>query len=196
MTNFIFIYHDEFVLFPNETKTLHINKSSFIELLNDAAESKKAIGVIWKNPNTEYGTTIEIMEKTIMNNDEINITIKGLAVFKILEKIETIPNKNYTGAIVHYPENTFLKISPALETLINKEVFEKYKALQNSENVDYSLNSYNLALQIGVNNEHKYAIIQLFNEMQRMEYIRRFLDAKNDTKDNNLKYLLHNIDLN
>ncbi len=196
MTNYIAIFLEEFVMFPNETRTIHSTNLSFIALVKDCKENNKSFGLIWNKAKSEFGTVVNIIETSDVDKDEITVTIKGVEVFKILENITEIPDKSYVGAIVNYPENTFLKISPNLEMLINKEVFEKYKELQETENVDYSLTSYKLAILIGMNNEHKYELLQLMNEVLRMEYIRRFLDTKNDPKDDNLKFLLHNFDLN
>jgi Lon protease-like protein len=52
------------------------------------------------------GTLVEIIEiSKRYDNGELDIKTRGIKLFKLLEVIQELPNKLYSGAIVYYPDN-------------------------------------------------------------------------------------------
>lgn len=183
MTNFIPIYPVEMVVYPEETIQLNINSDKYIQLINDCFEDQKELGIqiILDGKPMEYGTLITI--DRILNRPEENLVkvkAKGLQVFRILEIIKDIPGKKYTGAIVSYPENDKMKVHPNLSTLIFNEVKNLFERL-NIENVlpsemqDWT--SYEVAHKLGLTKQQEYELLTIFNEVQRMEYLRRYMNG-------------------
>lgn len=183
MTNFIPIYPIEMVVYPEETIKLTIDTEKYIQLVNDCFEDQKELGIqiILDGKPMEYGTLIAIGQ--IINRPEeklIKIKAKGLQVFRILEIIKDIPEKKYTGAIVSYPENDKMKVHPNLSTLIFNEVKSLFERL-NIENVFPSemqdWTSYEVAHKLGLTKQQEYELLTIFNEVQRMEYLRRYMNG-------------------
>jgi len=181
MTNFIPVFPLSIVVFPDETLNLHIFEARYIQLINECVEQHKPFGipVVLNNTLMEFGILMEITEVVKQyDSGELDIRTKGLRVFRILEFIKQLPDKLYSGAIVNYPENQILKIRQNLSDLIIEEVKKMYRLLDfddrfNLDNTDWS--SYDIAHKAGLSQEQEYELLQLFNETQRLEYLRRHL---------------------
>jgi uncharacterized protein len=183
MTNFIPIYPLETVVYPEETIKLTINDHKIIQLINDCFEEEKELGiqVILEGKPMEYGTLIEITQLERHQEEQyVKIKAKGLQVFRVLETIHNIPEKKYSGAIVSYPENDKMKVHPNLSRLIINEVKELFGKL-NIENVFPSemqdWTSYEIAHKLGLTREQEYELLSIFNEVQRMEFLRRYMNG-------------------
>ncbi len=181
MTNFIPVFPLSAVAFPDEDLNLHIFEPRYIQLVNDCAEQEKPFGipVVLGNTLKESGTLMEIVEiVSKYESGAMDIRTRGLKVFRILEFVKNLPDKLYGGAIVNYPENQIVKIHPNLSDLIVNEVKRTYHLLGldnkfNLDNIEWS--SYDIAHKIGLSQEQEYELLQLFNETQRLEFIRRHL---------------------
>ena len=181
MTNFIPVFPLSIVVFPDETLNLHIFEARYVQLINECIEQHKPFGipVVLNNKLMEFGTLMEITEVVKRyDSGRLDIRTKGLKVFRILEFVRQLPDKLYSGAIVNYPENQILKIRPNLSDLIIEEVKKMYRLLGfddrfNLDNTDWS--SYDIAHKAGLSQEQEYEFLQLFNEIQRLEFLRRHL---------------------
>jgi Lon protease-like protein len=173
----------ETVVYPEEILKYTITEAKYIQLINDCAEDQKQFGiqVILDGKPMEYGTLMELV-KVIKNSadDSIDIEVKGMQVFRVLEVISNLPEKMYSGGIVSYPENDKMKVHPNLSKLIFEEVrrlFEKLN-IENtlpSEMPDWT--SYDIAHRFGLTRLQEYDLLTIFNEVQRMEYLRRYLNG-------------------
>ena|ERR1700748_411501 len=183
MTNFIPIFPMETVVYPEETIKYTITDSKYIQLIDDCSEDQKQFGiqVLLEDKAMEYGTLVDLVSVDKNNMDEsIEIEVKGVQVFRILETISNLPEKMYSGAIVTYPENDKMKVHPKLSKLIFDEVkilFEKLNIenLLPSEMPDWT--SYDIAHRFGLTRLQEYELLTIFNEVQRMEYLRRYLNG-------------------
>jgi hypothetical protein len=95
----------------------------------------------------------------------------------MLELIRELPDKLYSGAIVTYPEDN-KKGSPAKMKL----VLEGIRQLHNQLNVtkqfvkpDHDLNSFDVAHHAGLSLEEEYRLLELSQELQRQEFLKRHL---------------------
>lgn len=126
----------------------------------------------------ELGTLLEIIEiSKEYENGEMDIKTRGTKVFRILEVIDAVPDKLYSGAIVNYPHNhehgkrllmdKLLISIQKLHELLNVE-----KPLKGGNN---DLWSYDVAHKVGLTLEEEYELLGLMNELQRQEYLKRHL---------------------
>lgn len=201
MTNFIPIYPLETIVYPDETIKLTVIDPKYIQLIKDCFQDKKEAGlqVIQNGEPMEYGTLIEILLLKEANEEgDLFVKAKGLKVFRTLEVIGDIPEKKYSGAIVSYPENDTLKVHPNLSRLIVEEAKHLFKKL-NIENVlpsemqDWS--SYEIAHKLGLTREQEYELLSIFNEVQRMEFLRRYMNGIMPEVDN-IELIKSRINLN
>ncbi|XZF14765.1 LON peptidase substrate-binding domain-containing protein [Chitinophagaceae bacterium MMS25-I14] len=182
MTNFIPVFPLGIVVFPGEPLNLHIFEPRYIQLIQECIAEKKPFGiptVISSRPG-ELGTLVEVEEvaKTY-ENGEMDVRTRGQKVFRILEMIREIPDKMYSGAIVNYPDNLVQEPNSSLSRKILDEVKRLYTLMnvegkypkENTGAISYAIGHY-----VGLSVEQEYELLGLFDELQRLEYIRRHLN--------------------
>lgn len=183
MTNFIPIFPLDIVVYPDEVITLNIIEPRYRQLIKEVIAENKSFGipVLQEGKALEYGTLMEVVKFFPEEEDgSFKVEAKGIQVFRILEFVKELPEKLYSGAIVNYPENDKMKVHPNLSKLIYDEVKRLYTAL-NIENYFASelkeWTSYDLAHKLGLTKEQEYELLCIFNEVQRMEYLRRYFNS-------------------
>ncbi len=180
MTNFIPIFPLSIVVYPHEALNLHIFEPKYKQLINECIEQKKSFGmpVVINNKMNEFGILLEITEVTkIYENGEMDVKTKGKKIFRILELINEIPEKLYSGAIVNYPHNH----EHGKRLLMNK-VIAAVKQLHKLLNINKPLHknedemwSYDVAHSAGLTLDQEYELLTLMNELHRQEYLKRHL---------------------
>lgn len=181
MTNFIPIFPLSLVIYPGEKVNLHIFEPRYKQLIRECVDRKKPFGVpsMINQELKEYGTLLEVLsvEKTY-DNGEMDISTRGTRVFRVLEVIDDVPEKLYTGAIVHYPRN-----HPAGNPLLMKRIVSGVRKLHSLMEVerkfdkpDADLISFDVAHLSGLTLEEEYEVLCLFHERQRQEYLRLHLE--------------------
>ena len=180
MTNFIPIFPLSIVVYPHEDLNLHIFEPKYKQLVKECFEQKKPFGmpVVINNKMTELGTLLEIIEiSTIYETGNMDIKTKGKKVFRILEVINEVPEKLYSGAIVNYPHNhehgqrlLMNKVIAAIKEL--HKMLKVNKPLHKNED---ELWSYDVAHSAGLTLEQEYELLSLMKELERQEYLKRHL---------------------
>jgi Lon protease-like protein len=180
MTNFIPIFPLGVVVYPGEQLNLHIFEPRYKQLINECYSGKKAFGIptVIEDRVQDYGSLVEITEVAkVHDNGELDIKTKGVRVFRILEVIKEVPDKLYSGAIVNYPE-TFEEGNPELMRKVVNSIRELYKLLKVEKDFkgeDAGLKAFEVAHHIGLSLEEEYELLNLFDERQRQEYLKRHL---------------------
>jgi len=186
MTNFIPIFPLGIVVYPGEDLNLHIFEPRYKQLVYECYTAKKPFGIpaVIHNKVQEYGSMVEIVELSkLYDNGEMDIKTRGVKVFRILEMIEEIPDKLYGGAIVNYPEN-YQRGLPELMRKVMAGIRELHLLLKVSKDFstgpggkkeDGQLTSYEVAHHIGMTIEEEYELLNLLDERQRQEYLKRHL---------------------
>lgn len=181
MTNFIPIFPLSLVIYPGEEVNLHIFEPRYKQLIRDCLEKKKAFGVpcMINNELKEYGTLMEItsLEKEY-DNGEMDIKTRGIRVFRVLEIIYDVPDKLYSGAIVHYPRD-HKHGNPVLMEGIVRGMRHLHRLMQLSREFnkpDKELVSFDIVHVAGLTLEEEYEVLCLFHERQRQEYLRLHLE--------------------
>jgi hypothetical protein len=107
----------------------------------------------------------------------MDIKTEGQEVFKILELIKELPEKLYSGAIVTYPEN-IAKGSPTKMKLVLQGIRQLHSQLNVTKQFtkpDAALNSFDVGHHAGLSLEEEYRLLELPQEMQRQEFLKRHL---------------------
>jgi Lon protease-like protein len=186
MTNFIPIFPLNTVVYPGESLNLHIFEPRYKQLINECHTEKKPFGIpaVIQNKVQEYGSMVEIKELTkVYDSGEMDIKTTGVKVFRILEMITDIPDKLYSGAIVNYPDNYETGVPELMHKVMNSirelhlilKVDKDFSTGPSGKKADSELTSYEVAHHIGLSLEEEYELLQLLDERQRQEYLKRHL---------------------
>jgi hypothetical protein len=164
------------VAFPGEHINLHIFEPRYKQLVNECVQEKKnfAIPVISKNEILEYGTEMHINEvvKTYTNG-EMDISVKGLHVIRILDVIKEVPDKLYSGAIVSIIENIddhHSKTKAELQALA-EQLFTLLEIKDFVVKKDFRFESYKLAHYVGFNLLEEFELLRHQRETARQKLI-------------------------
>lgn len=201
MTNFIPIYPIDKVVYPEEVFSLVVTEPRYKQLIQDCLSEDKPFGLptFEKERPLDYGTTIQILDVVDdQPNGEMKIQGRGLTVFRILEIMDELPDKQYWGAIVNYPENNQMKVHHRTSKLIFDEVKRLYQQLHLEQQLpphDQDWISYELAHKVGLDKQQEYQLLCMMNEVQRMEFLRRHLKAVFSALDS-IELLKSRISLN
>ncbi len=180
MTNFIPIFPLGIVVYPGEQLNLHIFEPRYKQLIKECFETKKPFGIpaVIDNKLSETGTLVKVTEITTVYDDgKMDVKTEGLDVFTILEVINELPEKLYSGAIVNYPENMLRGSKALMETIILavRELHKLLKINKDFKKPDELLNSYDVAHHAGLSLPEEYGLLQLMYELQRQECLKRHL---------------------
>lgn len=180
MTNFIPIFPLSIVVYPGEQLNLHIFEPRYKQLIKECFESRKPFGIpsVIDEKVNEMGTLVQIVEISKAYEDgKMDIKTEGLKIFRMLEPIHDLPDKLYGGAIVHYPDNQ-LKGKRVLMKPVIDGIRELHKMLNIDKDFkknDDELWSYDVAHHAGLSLQEEYELLELLNELQRQEYLKRHL---------------------
>ncbi|MCD2424579.1 LON peptidase substrate-binding domain-containing protein [Niabella pedocola] len=181
MTNFIPIFPLSIVVFPGEQVNLHIFEPRYKQLIQESASSRKPFGipVVVNNQLQDWGSLVHVEEIVkVYENGEMDIHTKGGDLFRILEVIREIPEKLYSGAIVNYPQNNRTG-NPEVMRLLVKQMRTLHDYLQVKKEFrkeDDLLTAYDIAHHSGLTIQEEYEFLQLTQERQRQEYLKRHFE--------------------
>ncbi|BAV09828.1 hypothetical protein SAMN05421788_1011260 [Filimonas lacunae] len=180
MTNFVRIFPLGIVVFPGESLNLHIFEEQYKQLVHECYTEGKPFGIptVLNNEMLEMGTLVNITEVTKVYEDgRMDIKTRGESVFRILEVVQRVPDKLYSGAIVNHPDNDITQNKYRMAKIM-ESVHHLHNLLHVSKDFnkpDKELLSYDIAHHTGLSLEEEYEFLQLLSEDQRLEYIKRHL---------------------
>ena len=180
MTNFIPIFPLSIVVFPGEQLNLHIFEPRYKQLIQECQRDGKAFGIpaVIENKVQELGTVVEIIEiKKVYDDGKMDISTRGIKVFRMLEVIKTIPDKLYSGAIVSYPGDADDGSKTLMQKIVTgiKELHKLLEVRKEFKKPDEDLKTFDVAHHMGLNLQEEYELLGLFRELQRQEYLKRHL---------------------
>jgi Lon protease-like protein len=187
MTNFIPIFPLNIVVYPGEKLNLHIFEPRYKQLINDCLKENKSFGIpcVINDRIEELGTLMRVTELVKdYENGEMDIRTEGINIFRTLEIVKSIPDKLYDGAIVTYPQNFMAHGDSELSNKILAEVKNMYELLGVAEKFPdnkTSMISYEIAHFVGLSRQQEYELLNIFTEIQRLEYLRRHLNSMAST---------------
>lgn len=180
MTNFIPIFPLGIVVYPGESLNLHIFEPRYKQLIQECFAQKKSFGIpsVIDDRLQEFGTLLSVTEiSKVHEGGEMDIKTQGEKVFRILELIKEVPGKLYSGAIVTYPHNQ-TQGNPKVMSSLVASIRELHKLLQVQKEFpkgDETLNTYDVAHHAGLSQQEEYELLNLMDERQRQEYLKRHL---------------------
>jgi Lon protease-like protein len=178
MTNFIPIFPLEIVVFPGEFLNLHISEARYQQLVKDCLAQKKPFGipVVIEEKVMEFGTLLHIEEVSHMyESGKMDIKTQAGDIFRVLEIIPTVPEKQYSGAIVNYPENSADGSKSAMRSLVSqaKLVLKRLGIQKSLLKTSGDISTYDIAHFAGLGLQQEYEFLQLTTERQRQAYLKR-----------------------
>lgn len=182
MTNFIPIFPLTIVVFPGEDVNLHIFEPRYKQLIKECFSDAKPFGIppIIKEQMGEIGTKVKVQEIVkVYDTGEMDIRIRGLAAFRILEVIKRIPEKLYSGAIVNYPEDHGEGRPDLMRRVLTslREMHSLLKVNKRFNQEDEHLTSFDIAHHAGLSLEQELELLGLTWELHRQEYLKRHLKS-------------------
>ncbi|MGI8951017.1 MAG: LON peptidase substrate-binding domain-containing protein [Chitinophagaceae bacterium] len=181
MINFIPIFPLSIVVYPGEELNLHIFEERYKQLITECYAEAKPFGIptVLNSKIAEVGTLVQITEIVkIYEDTRMDIRTKGISVFRILELINSVPEKLYSGAIVNYPDNNDAINKLMMRRVIAgiRELHRLLKVDKDFKKSDEKLLSYDVAHHAGLSLEEEYELLGLLHEDQRLEYLKRHLN--------------------
>ncbi len=180
MTNFIPLFPLSIVVFPGEELNLHIFEPRYKQLVQDCFNNKKPFGIptVLNNQVMEFGSLVEITELSkTYDNGEMDIKTRATLVFRMLEKIEELPEKLYHGAIVTYPTTKYIGSAGLMKKILAgiRELHLLLSVTKDFKKQDEALLSFDVAHHAGMTLEDEYQLLEFEQELHRQEYINRHL---------------------
>ncbi len=180
MTNFIPLFPLSIVVFPGEELNLHIFEPRYKQLVQDCFNNKKPFGIpaVLNNQVMEFGTLVDIIEiSKTYDNGEMDIKTRATLVFRMLEKIEELPEKLYHGAIVTYPSTKYIGSAALMKNILAsiRALHILLSVTKDFKKQDEALLSFDVAHHAGMTLEDEYQLIEFEQELHRQEFINRHL---------------------
>ena len=180
MTNFIPLFPLGIVVYPGEALNLHIFEPRYKQLIKECFDSSKSFGipVMIDDNQQEMGTLVQVTEiSKVYEDGQMDIRTRGLKVFRVLEWVDDLPDKLYSGAIVSYPENNHQGSSPLMKAIIDsiRELHRLLNVSKDFHKPEEELWSYDVAHHAGMTLREEYELLELLFELQRQEYLKRHL---------------------
>ncbi|RYY38213.1 MAG: peptidase S16 [Chitinophagaceae bacterium] len=178
MTNFIPIFPLSIVVYPDEQLNLHIFEPRYKQLIAECYEGGREFGIptVINNEMQDFGTLVRITEiSKVYEGGELDIKTQGQKVFRILEVVQEIPDKLYSGAIVNYPETREDANPEVIRRLVEgvRELHRALKVTKDFRKEENDLRSYDLAHHVGLTLEEEYRLLNFLDERQRLEFIKQ-----------------------
>ncbi len=171
-SKFLPLFPLNLVAYPGEQIKLHIFEPRYRQLVTEAVVKQSTFGIpthINKKVG-DYGT--EVWVASVANyypEGEMDIVVEGLNVFELKHFNPVVEGKLYSGGDVVLPDNP--DNGQVLDELsIQNLIEELYKALNIKKTFD-NYKTYNIAHHIGMGMEQEYALLQIFSEYERQQYI-------------------------
>lgn len=168
------------VVYPGENLNLHIFEPRYKQLISECYSQNKQFGIptMIENRLQDYGSLVTIVEMSKVHGDgEMDIKTKGSRVFRILEVIKDVPDKLYSGAIVNYPETNEEGNIELMKKVMNsiRELHRLLRVDKDFKKKDEEVKVFDVAHHVGLSLEEEYEMLNLLEERQRQEYLKRHL---------------------
>lgn len=170
------------IVFPGEIQPLHIFEPRYKQLINEMDRNEGYFGIPFVKDGVicEFGSMVAIHKILATSpTGEMDILVRGVSLFKILEIEERLPEKLYGGGKV--------TLLDELNHRVNKELSQKfidYKSELDKQDMDklvvttpnLSFHLLDIAGQLPLQTEEKYNIIKLEIPEQREQFLLKKLD--------------------
>lgn len=150
------------VLFPGETKTLHIFEERYKQLISDCVQNNAHFGIPFVHQKLigDYGIEVKINNITkTFDSGEMDIVIEGVRVFKLLKFSEVLSPKLYGAGLICYEKDMDIKPSYGLQELIKEYMWVSQQYSVPVDAFDHA-NLYSIARLLDISSVEKYDILK------------------------------------
>jgi len=163
------------VAYPGEALNLHIFEPRYRQLANECIDQHTTFGIpaFVDNRLPGYGTEMEVLELVKRYDDgKMDIRLRGLRVFRIVDFDNPVPGKLYAGGTVHrYPEPPDApEVAPELENLI-RQLYGLLKSTVSFNKEKPQPYSYQIAHGVGLPIEGEYELLTIEFEFERQNFL-------------------------
>lgn len=170
------IFPLQLALFPGEAIPLHIFEPRYRQLIADCRDEGIHFGIpTYLGGNlARYSTEVELVEivKTY-DTGEMDIIVRGLRVFRLLEAQQEVPGKLYSGAKIEYPEDDST-VTPETRAKLIEKFAEIYRLLGQKQpdisDEEFGL-SYRIARDAGLELPRRVEFLGIRSEQSRQEFL-------------------------
>jgi len=169
------------IVFPGEIQPLHIFEPRYKQLIGEMESQQELFGIpfIKDGEMCEFGSMV-ILHKILAKSPtgEMDILVKGVGLFKILDIEERLPGKPYGGGRVMISDEMNEKATVQLLERFRfyKQQIDKTDLLQNGFAVPSEHRILDIAGQLPLQNEEKYNIVKLEESEQREQFLIKKID--------------------
>ena len=163
------------VAYPGEKLNLHIFEPRYRQLIEECIERKTTFGMpaFLNNSLPGYGTEMQLSELVTRYDDgRLDIRVRGIRVFRLLDFENPAPGKLYAHGDVHFypkPEKTSA-IQPKLIDLVGN-LYGLFKTKSPYDPDSLQPFSYQIAHGIGLPLEGEYELLTLETEDERQAFL-------------------------
>ena len=192
MQKFIPIFPLNLVAYPGEKLNLHIFEPRYKQLIQECDKERKTFGipVVDNNHMLDHGTEMELVHiHKVYPDGEMDIQVRGLHVFRLLEVVREIPDKLYAGAIIAMLPNVEDRHSRLMAELeeLTVELFTLLDVREQMEKPDFNFSSFRLGHYVGFDLKDEYELLRHVRETERqkliVEHIKRILPSVRQVSD-------------
>lgn len=178
---FLAIFPLQLALFPGETIPLHIFEPRYRQLIAECRDEGIHFGIpTYSQGNlAAYATEVELV-KIVKTYDtgEMDVLVRGVRVFHILEVRQEVPGKLYSGANVEYPEN-----DPAFDDATRQKLIEKFDEVfrsiaEKKPEIDEAAfgTAFAIAPHVGLTLWQRVELLSMHQERARQEFLLAHLE--------------------
>ncbi len=170
------------VVFPGEELRLHIFEPRYKQLVDDCKDTGMGFGIIplVQKQLMTTGTFVKLHSiHKVYDDGRMDVLLKSLGSFQVIDVHRTYNNKLYSAATIKYLEPNFnsdkdlvQKVKELFSELCELNQVKPYKFINWSQ-----FSSYDLGHYVGLSLAEEYALLEMPEEMQRLDYLSSQLQA-------------------
>lgn len=184
-------------LLPGEEIPLRIFEPRYIELIEDCEKTGMKFGIPYTTSDeiTSYGCEVELLSIVAKNSlNEMVVLIKCIRNFHLLDFLDELPNKQYSGGVIEYVDDDFNTNNPELVVLVKKLKLE-INPVVGAIAKHSSFKIFDIAKSLLLKSEDKYKLYSLRNHLNMEKFLIKQLKFYELVK-NNEDALQKNFSLN
>lgn len=173
---FLALFPLQLALFPGEQVPLHIFEPRYKQLIAECRDQGTLFGIpaFVQGNVSVYGTEVELVRVLqTYDSGEMDIVVRGVRVFKIVEFHKDVPDKLYSGGNVEYIED-----DTESDADVEKELSDRFTELMRLlgktssalERTSPTL-SYRVGAEAGMGLEQRVHMLSLAREADRQQFV-------------------------
>jgi len=159
----------QIVLIPGEVVPLHIFEDRYRQLISDCQESEILFGIpfVRNGKLAAYGSVVTLKEVTKVHlSGTMDILIEGRQTFKMVDFMQQMPGKLYSGGEVNLIENIEAEAGNEL-----RAHYEEFIKTISPEEFDEHDDLYAIAIKARLSQEKKYQFISMLSPEKKENYL-------------------------